>query len=365
MKRKFFYLAVSALALSACTSEDVVNDVTKSRSVIQFENVVNKATRSDDLSSGNLSLFHVFGYYTTPENPQKVVSIFWDTPVEYSIEETKWEIKKGGDRYWVPNATYYFYAYSCGSVSKLNKDFGTFAMDTTDNKQFSDRVLFINNYICDDEHQHDLIYAEAQGSAKADGFTGIVAGDKDNPVVAFKFRHILSKVKVNFVSTFPSDYEVHINDISLENIRNSGTFNPDGNHWSPVIRRNEIINNVYFLSTVKGDAPLKTDATNKDGVTTEDVYVIPYNYSPIKTGDSNETGVTLKFNLKVYNKGALVLNKILTGKFNPTWDAGYQYVYNVELNGDAANLETIKFDSTKIEVSKWQDGKDESNISTK
>lgn len=69
MKRSIFYFALSALALTACTSEDVKNDDVAKRSAIGFENVANKFSRVEDLTNVSLSQFNVFGYYTTPDNP--------------------------------------------------------------------------------------------------------------------------------------------------------------------------------------------------------------------------------------------------------------------------------------------------------
>ncbi|MDE6308863.1 MAG: fimbrillin family protein, partial [Muribaculaceae bacterium] len=68
MKKHFFYLAAGAFALTACTSEDVIDDVQTTRNPIQFENVVNKMTRATDLNTSNFKQFNVFGFYTVPGN---------------------------------------------------------------------------------------------------------------------------------------------------------------------------------------------------------------------------------------------------------------------------------------------------------
>ncbi len=348
MKRNLFFFALGALALTACTSEEVVEDVAKKQNVIGFENVVDKLSRADDLTSGTLKQFNVFGFYTTPDNAKVAVEVFNDTPVEKQSGGT-WAYKDK-DRYWVPGAHYYFYAYSCGSIAKLNSDYGQFSIDLArTDLTAADRTFNITNYLCDATHQHDLIFATNTGATETDAFAGILGKEKGNGLVSFQFKHLLSKVKAQFTSDFPTDYTVEISDVSLENIRNIGDYNSNGG-WKNVSRLEEGSPYVFLLDTdyvdEEGNNPIKPVKTiaGQDPAVTNTAFVLPFTYNgEDATETTPDTWVYLKFTLTVYNKGEKILVKELTGKFNPSWIEGYSYTYNVVVSGSTANLQVIAF----------------------
>lgn len=366
MKSKFFLFALSAVALTACTSEDVVDDVASTKNAIRFENVVNKHSRAEgDLNTDNLTHFNVFGYYTTPENNKVAVPVFEDTDVRLDPTFGVWK-NDGETRFWVKGGHYYFFAYSCGSVSQIDQTKYTdtkFSMDMKNDIAPSDRVLIIQNYVCDYTHQHDLIYASNIGGTAEDPWSGIVATENGNPDVAFQFKHILSKVNAEFTSKFPAGYEVAISNITLENIRNVGSYNPtDGGTWSPVTRLNKTSRNyVYLLKTEDKEILPITTTAGGDNAVTPYAYVIPYTYTT-SAEDATETGVNLKFHILVSNKGQAIFEKDMIGNFNPNWKPGFKYTYNVEVSGESTHLQAIVFTTTTDEegnvVSNWGDGTD-------
>lgn len=370
MKSKFFLFALSAVALTACTSEDVVNDVATTKNAIGFENVVKKVSRAeDDLTTSNLTHFNVFGYYTTPQNPLVAIPVFEDVDVKLDKTEREWYYDK--TRYWIEGGHYYFFAYSCGSVSKIDQDLYKdikFSMDMTNNKAVSDRVLIIHNYICDNSHQHDLIYASNTGATAEDPWHGIVAKGSLNPDVAFQFKHILAKANAKFTSKFPSGYKVTISDISLQNIRNQGTYNPiNEGVWQDVIRKNDATNYVYLLNTDDKNVQSITTSSDDEGVETPYAFVIPYQYTT-SASDTEETGITLKFKIVVTNKDEIIFEQKMTGKIHPNWQAGYRYTYNVELSGASSKLQAIVFTTAKDEdgndigVIDWANGTDDPTV---
>lgn len=343
MAKRLFYLAVGVLALTACTSEDVVEDVVASRNLIKFENVVNKPSRAGDLTTINLSQFNVFGFYTMPGNAVVANEVFDDVTVTRQ-DDGKWKYT-GDDRYWVKDAKYYFYAYSCGSVTKLSTDYGKFSMNMESGLTAADRSLMINNYVCDNTHQHDLIYASNTGATETDKFAGIVGKDASNDPVGFQFKHLLSKVKARFTSKFSSEYKVVVRNVSIRNIRNVGTYN-SASGWTKVERKEGEQPFVYLLNT--SDASInpiefkneKDTHGNQVYAETNTAYVLPYRYS----GDEEaNTFVNIYFELDLYYGTDKVMTKILTGKFNPTWIEGYSYIYNVEVSGSTTGMEVITF----------------------
>ncbi len=341
MKKKFFYLAASALALTACTSENVVDDAVLTSNAIGFENVVNKSTRAD-LTKDNLELFQVYGYYVTPSENKIAVPVFQNVPVRWNKTRLAWEYD-GQTRYWLEGEKYYFYAYSCGSVAKLDKKYGSFDMNMDNGVRVEDRVLKINGYLCDNTHQHDLIFATNTGATETDKFVGITGKLKDNDKVSLQFNHILSKVRAQFTSQFPADYTVKVSEVRIGNIYNQGDYHPFATEGWINVKRLSDKAQVDLATTTKVispegeiDAQYITTSSATDPVKTGYAYVIP------KTYGTDDT-VTLAFHIVVENKGEVIFSKDMYGTFNPNWDPGYTYVYDVKLDGNAANLEPIVF----------------------
>ena len=351
MAKHFFYLAaVGALALTACTQQDVVDDVTTTRNVIKFENVVNKPSRAaKDLTTADLLQFNVYGFYTMPDNDKHANEVFKNVPV--TKNNAVWSYDDKYVRYWVPGATYYFYAYSCGSVSALSESYGTFNLDMSNEdggKLASDRTLEIDNYICDNKHQHDLIFASN---------TGIEATATGNPTVSFQFKHILSKIKASFSSKFSPEYDVIISDVSVNNICNKGDYDfKDG--WTNVTRIEGQQPLVYLLNTT-GDGIKEEDKDAEISVKNEMIenkqatvdskaaFVMPMAYT--------DTEVTLSFHVVVkYGEDTIIPDTQLTATFKPEWKQGYYYIYNIAVSPEDLNLGEIKFDVKIIEG--WDDG---------
>lgn len=351
MSKSLVYLAVGALALTACTSEDVIDNVaTSSRNVIKFENVVNKHSRAVDITSGSLKHFNVFGFYTMPGNDLHAHQVFNNIPVERADDKSDWGYTDGGERYWVPGAKYYFYAYSCNNMA-ISSEMATgikYILDMEDTKPASQRVLEIQNYVCDNNHQHDLIFASNTGATETDAFAGIKGLENGNVKVYLEFNHILSKVKAKFTTKFPEEYEIVISDITIQDIRDMGNYDPN-RKWHGVTRTADaqplkLIDDGKSLM-IKNVLVGEEDNKKQMSTETEQYYVIPCG-----SDDPSAVEVALKFTIDVYiheDRTEKVMSKTLTGKFIPTWEDGFQYVYNVDINGTTTNMEVIAF-TTKV-----------------
>lgn len=359
MKGKFFFFALGALALTACTSEDVLEQNTKSLNVIGFENGANKFTKAEDLTYSSLEQFNVFGFYTTPDNDSKAVEVFNDTPVKRN-DNGDWSYKEdlGEFRYWVPGGHYYFYAYSCGSVSKLDtKKYGSFTMNMADGLTASNRVLMINNYVCDASHQHDLIFASNTGAVEGNEYAGILGKEKGNGDVTLHFQHLLSKVGAKFTNKFPAGYTTVVSNVYIDGLMTQGNYDPrNGGSWNG---QSAGATSLVYLHDTSNPAinPIRLETGLSD--TSNTAYVLPNSYNGAD-GTADDTYIYMKFNLVVYNNGEVVLNKTLSGKFSPSWAIGHSYLYNIELSGSAADLDVIAFvtqtDASGKVVSDWVDG---------
>lgn len=354
MKKSLFSLALGALALTGCTSEDVISIGIQSNP-ISFENAVMKQSRavSGDMNSNNLTKFMVYGYYTTPTNPANPVQIFGGDAVTKSANG---EWTYSGTRFWVPEATYKFFAYSCADVA-LSDTYGTVGLDLNAVVE-ANRQLTISNFRSDAHHQHDLIYAEEKKLEPAKEMT------EDNPTpnapVTFTFEHILTKVDAVFTSEFSSDYDIVIKNVKISNFRNVGNFTHTAG-WSSVNRNFEqdpdgvIDLQMEFGSdstSPLGECTSNSNQTPEQKPRTSTYYLLPYKYA---TPD-----VYLSFTIELY-KGQehtaqnLVFTRNMNGHWAPNWQQGYYYTYNISITGSSASLQPIVFEVSK-DMNDWKPG---------
>ncbi|MDE6338707.1 MAG: fimbrillin family protein, partial [Muribaculaceae bacterium] len=286
MKKQFFYLALGATALSACTSEEVVDVSQRQGNTIGFETAVMKPSRADaqlgDLTVENLDKFMVYGFYTKDGQSANPIQVFGGDAV--TKQNGSWTYS--GTRFWVPDATYSFFAYSCADVA-LDNNYGTVGLDL--NATGADRQLIITNYRSDAFHNHDLIYAqnkEIKALAKTE------ANANPNPNVSFKFSHILTKIDAVFTSEFSSDYDIVIKDVRIVNFRNIGTFSQTkgwGNTPERDFRLESNISMRMEFPTADGVGVANASQTTNSKPKTGYRYVIPYKY--------NFTDVQLNFTI--------------------------------------------------------------------
>lgn len=338
MKKGLFSLALGALALASCTSEEVVNEGVQSNA-IGFEGVIMKQSRADaisgDLTIKNLDKFMVYGYYTRENQAANPIQVFGGDAVLKSAADGKWTYS--GTRFWVPNSTYSFFAYSCADVA-LDNTYGTVGLDL--NATGAERQLIFSNYRSDRFHQHDLIYAQVKD-------VPAVAKTETNPTpnadVAFTFEHVLTKIDAVFTSEFDSDYDVVIKDVKISNFRNVGSY-AKTKGWYGVDRDFKMETNIGMqmsFPTVDGIGVANSNQKLfEEKPKTNVCYVLPFSYA--------NTDVQLSFTIELY-KGTehtqenLVLSRNMEGHWAPKWEAGFYYTYNISLTGTVANLQPIVF----------------------
>lgn len=332
-------LAVGALALTACTSEDVVEDV--STTPITFRNVVSKPSRATDLTSGNMEKFNVFGFYTMPENAMNAHSVFYNTAVVSPGATGKWTYDEA-TRYWVPGATYYFYAYSCGNDSELKPSYGSFTLDMSNEnggKSAENRTLKITDYLCNNSHQHDLVFASKSVSEVPTGY---------NEAVSLDFKHILTKVQAHFTNTFSDEYDVVVKDVQFKNICNEGDYDFNTG-WSGVKQNKDNATDVSLMDALNGAIvadgnyiTIKNEKKDGNQVYGESktAFVLPKKYTD---------NVTLYIVIDVmYKEDIIIKNKVLTASLKPNWESGKYYIYNIELNPEVLKMDGITFGVIKV-----------------
>ncbi len=328
MKKSLFFIAAGALALSACTSEAVIDDAAQKQNVIGFENVVKKHTLAEETTTSNIQKFYVYSKYV---KGTAVVDVFNNTEVARSGGEWAYA---GERQYWIPDGVYDFYAYSNGN-NKIETGVSLAYTGTT--PEFT-----IAGYQLD---QSDLIYAYAQQTGK----------EKDNADVALTFNHLLSRVNAQFTSGFPKDYQVVISDIAIKDANNTGDYSStDG--WKNQAR-SAASGEVTSVDLPAADTSISVTKGDK-AVATKTAYVIPCTY------EDETPNVYISFKINITYNGVELLEKVLNGYFNPIWQAGHSYTYNIEVNGDAANLGVVSFttevdENGNIVTGEWKPGEGE------
>lgn len=331
MKSKFFFFAVGALALSACTSEDVLEDVTTGRNVITFENVVNKHSRAD-LNKDNLSTFYVYGYNVT----QGGIYLVDFTNEAVTYDGSAWKYDETNPRYWMPGAKYSFYAYSDNNINIENAKINWVKEDENGNmvpvaQPEEGCELGLVNYISNDKNQSDLIFASQ---------TNINAGETGfNQPVAFTFDHLLTKVQAVFATQFAEDgYKVEITNVVIKDIYGRGNFAPSKGWYAVESTKAANVNLLAATDTIRPKATY--DDGNKSGA----AYVIPFQYKENTEDTEKQGAVTIEFNVTVTSKDEVVMdNKLCSGTFYPNWKQGYTYTYNIMINGSSTKLDVISF----------------------
>lgn len=332
MKKTNFILALGVITLTACTSTDVVEESLQ-QNAIGFASHVNKSSRGIDAAT-DLTKFQVFGSYKMPESSSRVVN-FDDVMVSRdNSDATKWTYTD--PRYWLENASYVFYAYS-NENSALGTGEGTANFDNATG------VLNIQNYVADGTHQKDLVFA------KSSEINGQKTG---NTPVPFTFKHALARIQATFISGFPVGYSCEISELKVTSAFTTGNFSAQGlaqdNAWTVSSETTGSLTPV--IADDKKTCTVANGGTAAVNVQSGYAYVIPNDYTNGKQG-----AVSFEFKIDVKNSvGDPVLGRKLKATWNPKWEMGKTYNYNITINGSAAGLEPIEFTVTTVDG--WDEG---------
>ena len=182
MKKVIFALA-AVVALAACSQEDVI--VADKGAAIGFDTFVENSTRSvNDPSYTNANMFADFAVFGYVEGAVLFDGVQVAKTITNNDLESAW--KYAGTQYWITGAMYNFNAVAPktdGNWTVVKKD----AADNVVTNASQTTISFTN------DGTTDLLYAktaEIEGQAE------------NNAMVAFNFRHALSKVKLSFVNQY-------------------------------------------------------------------------------------------------------------------------------------------------------------------
>ncbi|MCI9607006.1 MAG: fimbrillin family protein [Muribaculaceae bacterium] len=328
MKLFNYLLPGICVMMAGCSSSEIIDDVSKSESSrIGFDTHMNKNSRA--LDNSNFNSFFVYGSYTVTTSSQPV-QVFTGDRVTKG-QDGNWTYTN--DRYWNPQGTYDFYAYSCENT--------TVQTGVTGNANLNGRILNLVNYTINQDHaRHDLVYATAKDQKRTDP-TGTASP------VSFAFKHILTRLKFTFKSAIPGEsYTVKISNVSISHYRNVGTFLGSTENWQEPTRNPETPSMPLVMSAADGvlqkpgaSGPVRTD------VSTEAVYMIPFQYQ--------YANVRIEFDFDIQapdTNGNLmdVMGSHITATWQPNWIKGQSINNVITLTGSATGMDPIRFTASIV-----------------
>ncbi len=258
---KKIILSIMAVAsLVACTNDEVVSF---DKQEIAFgsafvDNSTRAATDPSYYTDGeeNHKQLTEFNVYGTVKN----VNIYNGQTVSKgnAAYGAEWSIQNATTQYWVNGASYIFDAVVGASAV------------TTDNATGLPTSLN-----CKASEQKDMLHNRVERTGQAE----------NNPIVAFDFNHLLSKVKFtvqNTTAASVANYRYTISDIKLTNIITEGNYAVPAGTWTPVAIENDP--KTFAI-------PSLTVLSNSTEECANEVLLIP----------GNTVGISLNVNVQIKN----------------------------------------------------------------
>ena len=366
--------AIFGTLLMGCSDEEIANVETSSRNAIGFNVLSNAAeTRATPITNSNLTStnFDVFAFTgngtafmgTSSED-------FGHAGVKIVYKNGKWDYDDPNDlRYW-PNEALDFYAFN---PTAIEGDKGVHYMwEATKNEQ---KIYYscINEYGGTHGHEnHDVMYAIAKGRTK----------DKNNGVVKFNFKHILSQV-VFKAKTEYDNMQVNIKDIKIFNVKMGGVYTlpatADGTGSWAVGDWPESSTGGGFITVVQGKSiEVNSNTTATDISEKTPMLNIPQKLTAWKVSEeATNTKIKadgahqcyLSITCKIQQSGGYLLGSAdsygtIYVPFGDTWVAGKRHIYTLIFGGGytdqgVAVLNPIRFDA---ETTGWVDADKDVNV---
>ena len=363
--------AIFGVLLMSCSEEEIANVETSSRNAIGFNVLSNAAeTRATPTTNTNLKNtdFDVFAF--TADGTAfmgKNDTEFEHDGVKIVYKNGKWDYDNASDlRYW-PTEALDFYAFNPGTVDEAMQ--WSYMWEATKDTQ---KIT----YSCSDEYgsginaheNYDVMYAIAKGQTK----------DKNNGVVKFNFKHILSQV-VFKAKTEYDNMQVDIDVIKIHNFKFAGAFTlpaaADGTgSWSS----SDLAFPHAFTVVKNANITVNSNTEATDITTNTPMLNIPQELTAWKVSETatkskleadNAKQCYLEIACKIRQSGAYLLGsaseyKTIYVPFGDTWEQGKRHIYTLIFGGGyddqgEAVLNPIQFDA---ETTGWVDANSNVNV---
>ncbi len=311
MKKQFMFMAMAAMLIASCSSDDVVS--TNTGRAIDFRTSV--GTRGAETTTDNITKFWVTAIdgnnanYFSKQEFTKDGAFFTSSPLYY----------------W-PVGTLNFFAYSpsetdLGATVTINKDTKTFA-DFSPAAEIAD--------------QKDFVTATASGTRAANETNG----------VELTFAHQLSQIEIKAKNT-NTGYIYKVVGVRIGKPVSKGTFTFDTNKWT--LTTTEKTN--YAVEYATTPRTLAADAATMMGTANDNAMLLPQQlvaWTPETDKVNTNKGayialkiqITTKDGARVYPaKGDYDWAAVAIGT---NWEAGKKYVYTLDFSNGAGKVDPEK-----------------------
>lgn len=308
--RKDSLLTLTALALvltlGGCSKDD--DAVTGNDGIIRFgvsefpesRAAINSA---DDFKIGNA--FDVWGYYTSPTAGK--IDVFKGengSGIPVTKSNTGWGYA-GGDRYWVKEMPYTFYAVYPSELGKLSEDGNTITIDNFNCSATGDDAI-------------DLMTAN----------TNISYSTEQSPQpVALQFSHELARLK--FTVKVENEVTATVTGAKLYGVVYQGNYSSaNKTAWTPVASYSE--SNTTFVYNPTNPQPLTTDGIN----VFPDILIIP-------NEDIEDAIFELTYYYDEYSQVPVTKKIKVKTTSIPGWTKGQSYSYMVTIGPNNIQFQPV------------------------
>lgn len=237
MRTKYLVAALSAVALTACTNDEVM-EVNRGRG-ITFQVATEASTRATATTTGTIDEFTVWGF-TTENGENKTLM---DALAVTKTGET-WGYT--GTIYWPANPVDFYSVSPTPESGKVSGGTVSIANDAQTISNFTANT--------DQSKQVDLLYAVNKGEKKADHTAS---------AVSINFRHALSQIVFKAKNT-NDNLKVTIRGVKVGNIKKTGDFTYPS---SSTTTHNAFENGTITAGTQGTWANVETEETFAAGIT--------------------------------------------------------------------------------------------------
>ncbi|MBO4943491.1 MAG: fimbrillin family protein [Muribaculaceae bacterium] len=321
----FIALAMGATMLGSCSNDNIV-DAPAEPNVIGFKAMANKTSRAE-VTTANIDRFRVFGCVSDAATGANHTTIFENTTVE--LKDGKWSYQP--TQYWAPDKDYFFVALSSNvknpawtfkapdthdNALDVNafKGYGTVTMDILDQQGNGDR---------------DLVYATA--TRRTDETIS------DATVVSLTFKHLLSRVAVQFTNGITSSaYSLVISNVSINGLYLKGSLELG-------------VENMVWTTEGEAETEITTVVPDNNKLTAE----LPSTKSDPSFIIPAIQQLSITFDVQVKLNGVNYSKRTLTGTVpSQAFEIGHSYLFTATITTDNISDEgakPIEFDVTKVE----------------